>query len=425
VARDGFGYLQTVLGYVLGYAVIAHVLLPTYYRLGLTSIYGYLGLRYDRTAQRTGAAFFLASRLLGSAARLYLAVGVFQTFVFAGWGVPFGITATAVIGLILAYTLRGGIRTLVWTDALQSGVLVAGMLACGGALMSALGLGAGELVAWLTGPSGPRLLDMDWRSPGFFWKQFAGGVAIAVVMTGLDQNSMQKTLSCRGPGDARKNLYLFTPVMVAVNVVILALGALLFRYAAERGVTAPERTDDLFPLVALRHLGGFAAAAFVLGLTAATFNSADSVLTTLTTSFCVDFLGFGTEREPDAATRDRLRARAHAGFAALLLATLLALRALAHGSEAVTLVLKLAGYTYGPLLGMFALGLYTRVRAGGPGVAVVCVLSVALSGMLDRHSAAWFGGYRLGFELLLLNGAFTAAGIALVAWLSCRPSGDR
>ncbi len=413
VAADRFGYLQVVFGYVLGYVVIAHVLLPLYYRMELTSIYSFLGRRFDTVTQRTGSAFFLVSRLLGSAARLYLAVAVFQRFVFAGWGIPFWLTSAAAILLILAYTLRGGIKTLVWTDTFQSAFLVLGVVLSIAALCHGLGGGPGALLADLF--SGPEtdIINRDWRSPGFFWKQLLSGAAIAVVMTGLDQNNMQKALSCRSLRDSQKNLYLFTPIMVGVNVAILILGALLFRFAKTQGIEIPARTDELFPLIALGHLGTGAAVIFVLGLTAATFNSADSVLTTLTTSFCVDFLGFEQRGDLDESRRTRIRRITHGAFALLLLLAMLAFRAVAERLPVIDLVLKLAGYTYGPLLGLFIFGIATRYRVSGLSVPVICVTSAALCAVLDTYSMRVFHGYRFGFELLLINGIVTISGLFL------------
>lgn len=415
VATDRFSYLQVVLGYVLGYAVIAYVLLPVYYQWGLTSIYQYLGGRFDGWAQRTGAGCFLVSRLLGAAARLLLAVNVFQTFVFGAWGVPFGVTSAVVVGLMLVYTLRGGIQTLVWTDIFQSGFLVLGVVLSYGLLVRALGWGVADVARLLADSPLTRVVVWDWRAADYFWKQFLSGAAVAVVMTGLDQNNMQKTLSCRSLPEAQRNLMVFTPVMVAVNGVILALGALLYEFARVRGLALPGRTDQLFPLIALQHLGTVAAVVFVLGLTAATFNSADSVLTTLTTSFCLDFLGWERRAgEPDGR-QGVLRRRVHLGFAGVLLLVLWGLKPLADRLPVIDLVLKLAGYTYGPLLALFGLGLFTRIRVGGPAVPWICLGGAAVSGWLDFHSGQWLGGYRLGFELLLLNGALTAAGLALGA----------
>ena len=255
VASDRFGYLQLVIGYCVGYAIIGTVLLPQYYRLGLTSIYEFLGQRFDGIAQRTGSGFFLVSRVLGSAARLYLAVTVFQTFVFQGWGIPFWGTAGGAILLILVYTLRGGIQTLVWTDLFQSGFLVLGVLLSVVALMAGLGWGPADLLHQLSRAPETAVFNGDWRSPGYFWKQVLSGAALAVVMTGLDQNNMQKTLSCRSLKEAQRNLWLFTPVMVLVTLAILVLGALLLRFAEARSIPLPARTDELFPALHSRISG--------------------------------------------------------------------------------------------------------------------------------------------------------------------------
>jgi Na+/proline symporter len=414
VAVDHFGYFQMVLGYVLGYALIAEVLIPMYYRLNLTSIYGFLGERFGTVAQKTGSGFFLLSRMLGAAARLYLAANVFQEFVFKGLGVPFFVTVGVIILLMLAYTLKGGIRTLVWTDSFQSLFLVLGVVLSVVIIGHDLGLGAGGMITrvWESEMSG--VFNWDWRSPGYFWKQFLSGAAITLVMTGLDQNNMQKSLSCPTPGTAKKNLYSFALVQVPVNLFFLSLGVLLFAYAKERGVAIPTATDQLFPTLALQHLGTAAAVVFVLGLTAATFNSADSVLTTLTTSFCFDFLGLEHRNDLSTADKDRRRRWVHFGFSMLLLWVIVGFKA-AGTMAVIDLVFKLASFTYGPLLGLFALGLATRVRVGGPWVPVVCVASPVICWELSQHSAAWLGGYRFGTELLLLNGALTMVGLALLA----------
>jgi len=408
------GYLQVVLGYALGYLIIARLLLPLYYRLQLTSIYSYLGERFGRSAELTGAGFFLLSRILGSAARLYLAAGVFQAFVFEPLGVPFWVVVSATLLLILGYTWRGGIKTLVWTDLLQSGFLVLGVLLSVALLARAMDFGPLALAERLVTSPQSQVFFWDWRAPEFFWKQFLSGAAIAVVMTGLDQNNMQKTLSCRSLPEAQRNLYTFAGIMIVVNAAFLALGVLLWEFVTARGVSAPAMSDHLFPQVALQSLGPIAAVVFILGLTAATFNSADSVLTTLTTSFCIDFLGF--ERRTDLTPpQQALRRHAiHAAFAGVLLGTILVFRALNEGAV-IQLVLKVAGYTYGPLLGLFALGLFTRARVGGPWLPVVCLVSPLLCGVLSANAPRWLGGYRFGFELLILNGALVAAGLLLLA----------
>lgn len=412
VGTRKFAYLQVVLGYVLGYAIIATVLLPLYYRLQLTSIYSYLGLRFDTWVQRVGSFFFLLSRTLGAAARLYLAVSVFQHFVFDRLGVPFVVTAGAILLLMLAYTWHGGIKTLVWTDLLQSGFLVLGLLLSLAALGQQLGLGPMALAQRVAGSPMSQVFFWDWRAPNHFLKLFLSGALIAVVMTGLDQNSMQKNLTCRTLREAQKNIFAFVPVLVLVNLLFLSLGALLFEVATARGIAIPARTDLLFPTLALQHLGSFAAFVFVLGLTAATFNSADSVLTTLTTSFCFDFLALDRRTDLDETGRTRIRHRIHIVFAGVLLAVILGFWAWSQNSV-ISLVLKMAGYTYGPLLGLFALGLFTRQQIGGPGSIAVCIAAPVCCAILDQNSRAWLNGYVFSQELLLINGIVTVAGLLL------------
>lgn len=413
--RDaGFTYLQTVLGYVAGYLVIAHLLLPLYYRLQLTSIYGYLEVRLGIAAQRTGAAFFLLSRLLGAAARLYLAAGIAQRFIFDAWGIPFWASVSGIIVLILAYTYRGGIRTLVWTDTFQSAFLLLGLVLSVAAI--AAGLGLGPAGVWQAVRESPYhgIFVWDWRPATSFWKEFVGGAFIAICMTGLDQNMMQKNLSCRSLGEAQRNIRWFSVVVVVVNAVFLALGALLYEYARVRSIAVPARTDLLFPSLALEHLGTFAAVAFLLGLTAATFSSADSVLTTLTTSFCIDILGMDRQPHLREADRTRLRHRYHLLFAALLLAAILVFEALA-SDAVIALVLKIAGYTYGPLLGLFAFGLATRRQVRGRWIPAVALAAPCACALLDAWTAQVPGGYRLGNELLLLNGTLTFVGLWLAS----------
>lgn len=413
VGKNQFAYLQVVLGYMAGYVIIASVLLPLYYRMNLTSIYGYLRERFGVGSQKTGASFFLLSRLLGAAARLYLAASVIQAFVFDAWGFPFWLSVTCIIALILLYTYRGGIKTLVWTDTFQSTFLLLGVILSIAVMMHELGLDFGGV--WRSVVDGPysRTFFWDWKAPDYFWKQFLSGTFIAVVMTGLDQNSMQKNLSCPNLKDAQKNLYWFGLVVVLVNALFLGLGSLLYTYATTKGIALPTRTDQLFPMLALQHLGSFAAIVFVLGLTAATFSSADSVLTALTTSFCLDVVGYSDESALNDPRALRLRHAAHIGFAVLLLLVILVIRQL-NNDAIIKVVLKLATYTYGPLLGLFALGMLTKCRVRDAWVPVVCIASPLICWVLEKNSAQWFGGYVFGFELLMLNGLLTAAMLLLL-----------
>ncbi|MBI4660291.1 MAG: sodium:solute symporter [Verrucomicrobia bacterium] len=420
VGTNQFSYLQIVMGYVLGYVVIAHVLLPLYYRLNLTSIYTYLRGRFGPASQKAGSFFFLLSRTGGAAARLFLAASVIHPFLFDRWllwdrwKVPFWATVTTIILLILIYTLKGGIKTLVWTDTFQSSLLLLGVALSIVAIAGELNLGFGEMIATLRQSEHTRVFFWDWQDPKYFWKQFLSGAFIAIVMTGLDQNMMQKNLSCRSLREAQKNIYAFTAVMFLVNLLFLSLGALLHVYAQDKTISVPQNTDQLFPMLALQHLGHFAAVVFLVGLTAATFSSADSVLTTLTTSFCIDFLEIDRRPAMSEVQRIGVRRRAHFGFAAVLLLVILGFEAL-NSQAVITAVLTLAGYTYGPLLGLFAFGLIHRRAVRDRLVPVICVLSPAVCYVLDANSQAWFKGYRFGFELLMLNGLLTYLGLWVIA----------
>lgn len=413
VAADKFSYLQIVFGYIVGYVVIAEILLPLYYKLNLTSIYGYLRQRFGPNSQKIGAVFFLLSRLLGAAARLYLAANVFQVFVFNQWGIPFWLTVSVIIALILLYTYRGGIKTLVWTDTFQSTFLLLGVVLSIVAIASQLDLGPGGLIETVKNSEMSRIFFWDWRGTNYFWKQFCAGAFIAIAMTGLDQNMMQKNLSCRSLAAAKKNIYAFTSVMVLVNLLFVSLGVLLFQYARAKGLVVPERTDDLFPTLALHQLGTFAAVVFIVGLTAATFSSADSVLTTLTTSFCIDLLGMEERKDLTDPQRTVLRHKVHIGCAVALWLVILGFQVL-NSKAIIDAIFTLASYTYGPLLGLFAFGLFAKVKARDGWVPLVCCAAPLLCFVLQQNSVKWFGGYRMGFELLILNGLLTFAGLWLV-----------
>jgi len=417
VAADQFSYLQIVFGYVLGYVVIAEVLLPLYYRLNLTSIYSYLRQRFGPRSQKIGALFFILSRTGGAAARLFLAANVFQTFVFDRWNVPFWLTVSVTIALILAYTYRGGIKTLVWTDTFQSTFLLLGVVLSIAAIASELNLGLGGLVSAVSESEMSRTFFWDWRAKNYFWKQFLSGVFIAIVMTGLDQNMMQKNLSCRSLGEAKKNIYSFTGVMVLVNLLFVSLGVLLFHYAKTKGVEIPKTTDHLFPTLALNHLGAFAAMVFVVGLTAATFSSADSVLTTLTTSFCIDWLGMEERKGFTDAQKTALRHKVHIGFAVVLWLVILGFKAL-NSKAVIDAIFTLASYTYGPLLGLFAFGLFAKLSVRDGWVPLICCVSPLICFVVQSNSVRWLGGYQMGFELLMLNGLLTFCGL----WLIRKPT---
>ena len=413
VGKSNFSYLQIVFGYVIGYAVIGAILLPLYYRLRLTSIYSYLLTRFGPNAQKTGALFFLISRTVGAAARLYLAASVIQVFVFNQWGIPFAATVTTIIALILLYTYKGGIKTLVWTDTFQSTFLLAGVLLSIVAIGRQLDWGIGDMISAVSASPHSGIFVWDWKAKAFFWKSFLGGAAVAIAMTGLDQNMMQKNLSCRSLGEAQKNIYSFSIVVVIVNLFFVSLGALLYLFASAKGFAVPDDRDQFFPTLALRHLGTFAAIAFIIGLTAATFSSADSVLTTLTTSFCIDVLGTDQPGRFSEQRKTSLRHAAHIGFAVLLLTVIMIFWWSAEKSV-IDIVLDIANFTYGPLLGLFAYGVLTRRTVVDGWVPVVCLCAPLICYWVRAYAPRWLGGYQFGQELLILNGLLVAIGLFLL-----------
>ncbi|MFZ1632768.1 MAG: sodium:solute symporter [Chitinophagales bacterium] len=413
VATQQFGYMQIVIGYLLGYFIIAVVLLPLYYKLNLTSIYTYLGQRFGKNAQKTGSFYFIVSRLVGAAFRLYVSATVLQLFIFDPWGVPFEVTVSIVIILILLYTYRGGIKTLVWTDTLQSSFLLLGVILSILAISNALNLDFGGIVNTVMHSEHNQIFFWDVKAPNYFWKQFISGALIAVVMTGLDQNMMQKNLSMRTLPEAQKNIIWFSVVLIFINLMFVSLGALLYEYIGVMGIAAPDRTDYLFPILALDHLGVFAAIVFILGIAAATFSSADSVLTTLTTSFCIDILGWDVSKQ-ETPEHKKQRHIIHVLFAVLLLGVIIVFNAI-NNDAVINQVFAVAGYTYGPLLGLFAFGIITKRLIFDKIVLLVCLIPPFLSYYLNIHSKELFNGYQIGYELLLINGILTFVGLLLIS----------
>lgn len=419
VLTDHFYYLQIVLGYLLGYLIIAKVLLPIYYKLNLTSIYGYLSERFGNRARMTGSFYFIISRTVGAGLRLYLAAEVIQLFVCDRWNIPFPVTVSSIIFLMLVYTYKGGIKTLVWTDAFQSTMLLGGLILSVAAIISQLDLPLNKLADEINSAGYTRMFNWDWREPSFFVKQFLSGAFIAVVMTGLDQNMMQKNLSCRTLPEAQKNIISFSIVLVFVNLLFVSLGALLYFFASKMNISLPAGTggdiitDRVFPFLALNHLGLFAGLTFIIGLTAATFSSADSVLTTLTTSFMMDILQ--TDRNPRITDRQKVAYRhlIHIGFGILLLLTILFCTTITRTSV-IDYIFKAAAYTYGPLLGLFAFGLFTKWKINDRLVPVICLFPPVLSYYFYQNSQYFLGGYKFGYELLLLNGLLTFTGLWVI-----------
>ena len=402
-------YMPMVFGYVLGYAVIALVLLPLYYRLNLTSIYTYLGRRVGVVSEKTGALFFIVSRLLGSALRMYLVVFVLYEFVFRAWGVPFWVPAVVFIAIILLYTFRGGIKTVVWTDTLQTTFLLLAAVATVVAILNTLDMSLPELLRRSADEGHTRMFETDPSAPKFWIKQVFSGMFITITMTGLDQDMMQKNLTCRSLRDAQKNVMTSSLLFIVVNILFLCLGAALLAYASQTGFALPVNEagvvvpDKIFPSIAFS-LSGFTAVCFVLGMVAAGYSSADGTLTALTTTFCYDFLGFSGEAS-SSGKQLRTRRLVHIAFALLYLLVIIAFRPF-HRQSLIDTLFDVAGFTYGPLLGLYAFGLFTKRVARDSWVPFIAVLSPVLCYVLKLNSYQWFG-YHFGFEILLLNGLIT------------------
>ncbi|WP_038493711.1 sodium:solute symporter [Janthinobacterium agaricidamnosum] len=412
VGRDGFGYIQLMIGYVLGYLVIALVLLPLYYRLKLTSIYHYLEVRLGRRSCQSGAAFFILSRLLGASARLYLVVNILQATILDGFGVPFWLTSMAVLLMILLYTYEGGVKTIVWTDMLQTGCMLLGLVICTVFLLDKMDLSLAGSLEQLRSHGLARVFTWDIDSPAYFWKHVLAGMFITIAMTGMDQEMMQKNISVRTLRNSQKNMLALTVILTGVLLLFLFLGGLLHLYAPLAGVGASG--DQLFPAVVLGHFPAVLQLIFFIALISALFPSVDGAITALTSTFCIDLLGL--QRRPDLPEhlQKRWRQRVHLSFAALFLLLILAFKWVDSPSM-IGVILKLASYTYGPLLGLFAFGLLTRRRLHERWVPLVVVAGPLLCYAIDYCQAALFGAYRLGLELLILNGLLVLAGLLLIS----------
>jgi len=408
-----FSYMQLVFGYLLGYAVIALVLLPIYYRMNLTSIYTYLGNRFGTSSYKTGATFFLISRVLGASMRLFLVAIVLQRFVMDSFGVPFFVTVSLAILLIWIYTFRGGIKTIVWTDSLQTiCMLVAVVLTIVG-IGSAMNTDVSGLISIVKESEYSKtfFFNEGWSDPNNFFKQFFAGALITIVMTGLDQDMMQKNLSCRNLRDAQKNMFTLSIILVFVNLLFLTLGALLFIYADHIALEVPARTDQLYPTLALQNLSPTIGIVFILGLIAAAYSSADSALTSLTTSFCVDFLDFEKSKSSEEEKK-RTRLFVHIGFSVLLLIVIMIVNAMDDDSI-INKLFTFAGYTYGPLLGLFSFGMFTKRTLNNRWVFPICVAAPILTYFLNMSLSAV--GVNVGFLLLALNGALAFVGLWLIS----------
>ena len=426
VYHGAFTYMPLVFGYVIGYCVIAFLLLPLYYRLNLTSIYSYLDGRFGNVSEKTGSLFFIVSRLLGSSLRMYLVVFVLYELVFHSWGIPFWIPAIVFIALILLYTFRGGLKTVVWTDTLQTTFLLLAAVATVLSVLKRLDMNIPQLLAASADEGFTRIWETDINHPKYYWKQIVSGAFITIAMTGLDQDMMQKNLTCKTLRDAQKNVLTSSVLFVVVNLIFLTLGAALVYYGCHTpgfelptGADGAVLGDKIYPAIA-ESLGGFTLVCFVLGMIAAGYSSADGTLTALTTTFCYDFLHFDKRAESGERKKDftesrqvRYRKLVHVGFALLYLLVIIAFRPF-HNDSLINIIFDIAGFTYGPLLGLYAFGLFTRWKVRDSLVPIIAVASPIICYLLKIYSAQLFGGYQLGFELLLLNGLITFIGLLFI-----------
>lgn len=426
VDGSGFSYMQMVLGYLLGYIAIANILLPLYYRLNLISIYQYLDDRFGFWSYKTGAFFFLLSRTIGAAFRLFIVAYCLQEFLFEDLGISFHFTVLLTITLIWLYTFRGGIKTIVWTDTLQTFFMLAAVGVTIFVISQKLNLSFGGMIETVSDSQYAQIFFFDGSDKNFF-KQFFAGAFIAITMTGLDQDMMQKNLTCRNIGEAKKNMYWFSVVLIFVNLVFLSLGALLYIYAQENGIELPMTDgkidgDAVYPFLAKKnHLGVVAGSFFLLGIIAAAYSSADSALTSLTTSFCIDFLDFNKSGTGEAKKRMR-RIQVHLMFSVILFAVILIFNILKDDSV-IEAVMKVASYTYGPLLGLYSFGLFTKYKVHDRLVFVVCAASPVLCWILNHYSQkGLLFGYKMGFELIIYNGLLTFIGLILLIKKDKNPS---
>ena len=418
VGGAGFSYLQVTLGYVIGYALIAAWLLPWYYRLRVTSIYDVLGQRLGPSSRRTGAAFFILSRSLGATARLYLVVRILQDVILDALGVPFWVTAVLIVLMIVLYTVEGGVKTIVWTDTLQTACMLFGLVACTAFLLHRLDLSAPAALARAQENGWAWVWGTDPMSRNFWLKQVLAGVFITLTMTGMDQEMMQKNISVSQRRDSQKNVVVLSVILLAVVTLFLLLGALLHLYAADRGLAA--RGDRLFPAVVMQTLPSWVQLVFIVALISALFPSADGAMTALTSSTCVDLLRLPERRHLTAQQQARIRRRVHLGYALVFMTLVLAFRAVDDPSM-IGLLLKIAGYTYGPLLGLFAFAMVKGRSVHERAVPLVAVAAPLLCAVVDFNQRSIWGPYEMGLELLIVNGALTFSGL----WMCSRRAPHR
>ncbi|MEO0037564.1 MAG: hypothetical protein RIQ59_775 [Bacteroidota bacterium] len=416
-----FKYFQFVLGCALGFIIVAKLLLPLYYRMNLTSIYGYIEQRLGVVSYKTAASIFLIGRTIGSAFRLYLVVFVLQKYVFDALHVPFAATVLISLGLIFAYTYKGGLKTIIITDTLQTFFLISSVFLTIYFICQSLNFNIIEAFEQVKNSNYSKVFFYeDYLAGTYYWKQILGGIFVTIATVGLDQDLMQKNLSCKNIGEAQKNMFTFTGIFLVINIFFLSVGALLYLYAEKNGIAVPQvngvaRTDLLFPEIAIHHLSIIPTIVFLLGLTAATFATTDSALTALTTSFCVDFLGMNKTENQNKPNIVRTRHLVHVGFSILMFLVIILFNAI-NDDSVVKMVFKIATYTYGPLLGLFAFGLFMKSKTVHDKlVPYICLISPAICFLITQNSERLFGKYVIDNELIILNGLITFIGLLLIS----------
>jgi Na+/proline symporter len=416
-----FKYFQFVMGCAIGFIIVAKVLLPLYYRMNLTSIYGYIEKRLGIVSYKTAATIFLISRTIGSSFRLYLVVFVLQRYVFDFYKITFAVTVMISLALIFAYTYRGGLKTIIITDTLQTFFLISSVFLTLFFICKSLNMNILEAFEEVKNSNYSKVFFFDDAMKGtYFWKQILGGIFVTIATVGLDQDLMQKNLSCKNIGDAQKNMFTFTGVFVLINIFFLSVGALLYIFAQKNGISVPmvndvARTDLLFPEIAIHHLSIVPTIVFLLGLTAATFATTDSALTALTTSFCVDFLGMDKTENQNKPNIVRTRHFVHIGFSFLMFLVIIIFNAI-NDDSVVKMVFRIASYTYGPLLGLYAFGLFMKTKTVHDKlVPFVCLISPAICFLITKNSALLLGDYVIDNELIIVNGLITFLGLMLIS----------
>ncbi len=402
-------YLIFVLGNAIGYLLISKYLIPLYYNLKLISIYSFLKRRFGVHSYKTGASFFLISQTIGASFRLFLVACVMQIAFFDAAGLPFPITVAITILLIWVYTYKGGIKTIVFTDTLQTLFMLLAVITTIIIIANSLKLDFTSMISTITNHPYSKTVEWDWTSPRHFLKQFTAGIAITIVMNGLDQNIMQKNLTCKNTKESKKNMHWFTLSFVITNILFLGLGILLYKYAEVYNISLPKQSDEIYAFLALNHFGTIVGILFLLGITASAYSSADSALTALTTSFCIDILGLDINKH---GTK-RKKTYIHIAFSVLMFAIIILFKEI-NNNSVVTNIFKIAGYTYGPLLGLFAFGMFTKRKVSDKSIPLVCILSPLLTYIANIYSEDIFNGYKFGFELLLLNGLICFLGLLII-----------